>query len=103
MLKKGPAAYVCGAGVTHYDSPSKVARWKKAEQERAAGEAAAKVRAHDDYMEALRRFREMEALRQAAWRNVLPTQYQMGLQYGYDLATRDMDEALLDAMTSRDV
>lgn len=102
MMRKGPAAYVCGAGVTHYDSPSKIARWKRTDQERAAAEAAAKVRAHDDYMDALALFREQVALRLAAWSQQLQTDRQKGIRDGYVLAMGDMDRALLDAMRRRE-
>lgn len=100
-MRSGSAYYRCAAGVTHYDRPSLVERWKRDDQQRVAGEVAAKVKAHDDYMDAMAKFREQIALRKAAWLNNLRTQYQVGVEEGYLMAIKDMERALMDAVRGR--
>ena len=85
------ATYVCGAGVTHHERDWKVEQWRKADQERLSREAAAKVRAHDDYMEGMRLFRE----RAQEVRSIGQ------FTAGYHQAIRDMDRALVHAMQMR--
>ena len=94
-------AYVCGAGVTHYDRASTVERWRKAEEARAAGAAADKVRAHDDYMEGMARFRA------GGIGDRIPTfpdgspVHLPSFEAGYQWAIRRMDQGLMDALAAR--
>jgi hypothetical protein len=99
--RQAPAAYRCGAGVNHYDKPSKIEAWKRAEQERAAGQVADKVRAHDDYMDAVRLFRS-----RTPQRDNVQDRRNAGFEAdvwfnGYEQAVRDMDSAIVDAIRAR--
>jgi hypothetical protein len=94
---KGPIAYVCGAGVAHYDKQSRVEAWKRAEQKKAAAEAAAKIEAHDDYMAAMARFR------QKAMGHIHLANHTGNFVAGYRLAMKDMDEALIEIMAEKEI
>ncbi len=93
-MRRAPTFYRCGAGVNHYERSSTIAKWERADEQRIGAKVAAKVRAHDDYMEAMRRFR----LRAAEHIEYGPTRDWQG---GYRQAVHDMETALMDTMAAR--
>ncbi len=87
---KHNGTYRCAAGITHHERLSVIDRWKREEAERVAGDVADKVRAHDDYQDAVRLFRER-----------IPSNDDSAVMHGYMQAVKDMDRAMMDVLRSR--
>lgn len=92
MARNG--VYRCGAGVNHHERESVVERWRRADQQRVAGQVADKVRAHDDYMDAIALFRA---------RNPVEKGFEDASDWnrGYTQAKRDLERALVDVLRHR--
>lgn len=76
----------CAAG-QHFGSRSQVVRWREIDEARVGQSVAAKAKAHDDYLEALRRWRHGAAAGDASDE--------------YRRAMRDLTRHLLDVMHDR--
>lgn len=91
--------FVCGAGVTHHGTEKQVRKWRNDEILAARLTSEKTVKAHDDYMAAMRLFRHraQDVLTMKPDATDLSRIY----QDGYKRAIRDMDRALLDVMQHR--
>ena len=95
--------FECAAGAHHHGSERQVTAWRRKAATLSSAEANKKAEAHDDYMEAMRLFRQrMPEFGPDTAAIDGPRGPQTMFEEGYRRAVKDMDRALLDVMRMKE-